>query len=240
MPGPFSLTRMEQTYDSTVAQDMMTLAYQHLPPGEFEPNVGQRLRTWEGDSPYFAGRPLRGPKGGHPLRPAHKRVTFRNIPSITKVVVHAFAAKASEDSANLHVAGMALQSITNAKVITHKVRHPVIQWGLKKGKFTSATAELTGEDMYHFLAKLVELVMPKVKDYKGVRWTSGDGTGNVSFGFDPEAVALFPEIEFNYDAYPERMIPGIHVQIQTSAKLDKEARLLLTGLGIPFTGKFQS
>ena len=71
---------------------------------------------------------------------------------------------------------------------------------LKKGKFTSCTVELKGEDMYHFLDKLVELVMPKVKDYKGVSWTSGDQTGNVSFGFDPEAVALFPEIEFNYDA----------------------------------------
>jgi large subunit ribosomal protein L5 len=111
---------------------------------------------------------------------------------------------------------------------------------LKKGKFTSCTAELTGEDMYHFLGKLVELVMPKVKDYKGVSWSSGDQTGNVSFGFDPEAVALFPEIEYNYDAFPEKMLPGIHVSIHTSAKLDKEARLLLTAMGVPFTGKFQS
>jgi large subunit ribosomal protein L5 len=130
----------------------------------------------------------------------HKRITFRNIPSIEKVVVHAFAANASDDSAHLHVAGMALQTITNVRVITHKVKHPVVQWGLKKGKSTSCTAELTGEDMYHFLAKLVELVMPKVKDYKGVSWTSGDQTGNVTFGFEPEDVALFPEIEFNYDA----------------------------------------
>lgn len=234
------MTRMQQTYDSTIAQDMMTMAYQHLPPGVQEPPVGQRLRSWEGESPYFAGRPLRAPKGGHPLRPVHKRITFKNIPTIEKVVVHAFAANASEDSAHLHVAGMALQSITNARVITHKVKHPVIQWGLKKGKFTSCTAELTGEDMYHFLGKLVELVMPKVKDYKGVRWSSGDQTGNVSFGFDPEAVALFPEIEYNYDAFPEKMIPGIHVNIQTSAKLDKEARLLLTAMGVPFYGKFQS
>jgi large subunit ribosomal protein L5 len=115
-------------------------------------------------------------------------------------VVHAFAADASDDSAHLHVAGMVLQSITNVRVTTHKIKHPVVQWGTKKGKSTSCTAELKGEDMYHFLAKLVELVMPKVKDYKGVSWTSGDNTGNISFGFDPEAVSLFPEIEFNYDA----------------------------------------
>jgi len=174
------------------------------------------------------------------MRPAHRRITFKNIPQIEKITVHAFANKASDDSAHLHVASMAVQAITNVRVTTHQVRMPVMQWGLKKGKFTSVTAELKNEDMYHFLAKVVDLVMPKVKDYKGVSWTSGDGTGNVSFGFDPEAVALFPEIELNYDAYPEKMIPGIHVTVQTSAKADKEARLLLTTLGIPFHGKFQS
>lgn len=186
----------------------------------------------------MAGRPLRAPKGGHPLRPAHRRITFQNIPEIKKVVVHAFCADASDDSAHLHVAGMALQSITNLRVRTHKVRHPVVQWGLKKGKFTSVTAELEREDMHHFLAKLVELVMPKVKDYKGVRWSAGDQTGNVTLGFDPEAVALFPEIEANYDAFPEKMIPGVHVTIQTSARVDKEARLLLGAMGVPFYGRF--
>lgn len=199
-PGPFSLSRLEQTYTSTIAQDVMTLAYAHLPPGVREPPIGQRLRTWEGASPYFANRGLRAPKGGHPMRPAHRRITFRNIPDLESITVHSFTPKASDDSAHLHVASMVVQAITNVRVQTHQVRMPVLAWALKRGKFVSVTAELKGEDMYHFLAKLVDLVMPKVKDYKGISWTSGDATGNVSFGFDPEAVALFPEIELNYDA----------------------------------------
>jgi large subunit ribosomal protein L5 len=109
------------------------------------------------------------------------------------------SSEASDDSAFLHVTGMAIQAITNVRVTTHKSRTGVQQWGLKKGKYVSVTADLKGEDMHHFLAKVIELVMPRIKDWKGVKGSSGDGTGNISFGFDAEAVALFPEIEVNYD-----------------------------------------
>ena len=60
--------------------------------------------------------------------------------------------------------------------------------------------ELKGEDSYHFLSKLVEVVMPKIKDYKGVSGGSGDGSGNLALGFGREVVGTFPEIEVNYDA----------------------------------------
>lgn len=106
---------------------------------------------------------------------------------------------ASNDSAYLHVAGMVMQSITNVRVVSHESRRAVQQWGLKKGKFVSVTADLYGEDMHHFLAKCVDLVMPRIKDWKGVKGSSGDWTGCISFGFDAESVALFPEIEVNYD-----------------------------------------
>jgi len=107
----------------------------------------------------------------------------------------------SGDSAYLHVMGMAIQAITNVRVTAHASRTNVQQWGLKKGKFASVTADLYGEDMYHFLAKVVDLVMPRIKDWRGVKGSSGDGTGNLSFGFDAEVVSLFPEIEVNYDMY---------------------------------------
>jgi large subunit ribosomal protein L5 len=107
--------------------------------------------------------------------------------------------QASNDSAYLHVAGMVVQSITNVRIETHQSKTGVMQWGLKKGKFVAVTADLYNEDMHHFLAKCVDLVMPRIKDWKGVKGTSGDGTGCISFGFDAETVALFPEIEVNYD-----------------------------------------
>jgi len=172
------------------------------------------------------------------LRPAHKRVTFRNLPKLTGITVHTMAKNASDDSAPLHVAGMVIQAITNVRVETHTSKVGVQQWGLKKGKYVSVTADLRGEDMYHFLAKCIELVMPRIKDWKGVKGSSGDSIGGISFGFDPETVALFPEIEVNYDMYPPKMIPGCHVTVHTSATTDREARLLLTSIGVPFHGQF--
>jgi large subunit ribosomal protein L5 len=199
-PGPFSFSRLEQTYQSTIAQDVMALTYMHLPPGKTEPAIGQRLRTWEGDSPYFPNRPLRAPKGGEVLRPVHRRITFRNIPQLERITVHSMSSEAGGgDSEYLHVMGMVIQNITNVRVTTHASKTNVQQWGLKKGKFASVTAELRGEDMYHFLSKVVDLVMPRIKDWRGVEGSSGDGTGNLSFGFESEVVALFPEVEVNYD-----------------------------------------
>ena len=63
--------------------------------------------------------------------------------------------------------------------------------------------ELRGEDMYNFLAKVVEVVMPRIKDYKGVSGSSGDSSGDIGWGFGPEVVGGFPEVEVNYDASVE-------------------------------------
>jgi len=73
-------------------------------------------------------------------------------------------------------------------------------WGLRSGKFCAVSTELRGEDMYHFLSKCVDVVMPRIKDWKGIKGSSGDSSGNISFGFTPEVVALFPEMEINYDS----------------------------------------
>lgn len=200
-PGPFSLPRLEQTYQSTIASDLLALTYQHFPPGYTAPPVGQRLREWTGDSPYFKNRPLRPPRGkGEELPLTTPPRTFRNIPKITKVVVHSMVPKAQEDSAHLHVAGMVLQAITNVRAVAHKARHNVVGWGLREGRFVSATATLEREDAHHFLAKLVDVVLPKIKEWKGVPGSTGDGSGNMTFGLTPDQLTLFPEVEVNYDA----------------------------------------
>ena len=174
-----------------------------MPVGFEAPPPKERLRSWVGESPYFANRPLRAPRGSAVLRPLHKPITFRNIPRLTRVTMHSMVPEASSanDSAWLHVAGMVLQVITGKKATPHVVKTPVVQWALKKGKHVSVTVDLQGEDMYHFLGKLVDIVLPRVKDWKGVPATSGDGVGNISFGLRPEDVALFPEVEVNYDMY---------------------------------------
>jgi large subunit ribosomal protein L5 len=118
------------------------------------------------------------------------------------ITVHTYVREViRQGSAPLHVAGMVLQAITNVRVQTHKSRAAESTWGVVPGKYTiAATAFLKGEDMYHFLGKLVNVVLPRIKDWQGVQATTGDGSGNLSFGLDPEVVGGFPEIEINYDS----------------------------------------
>lgn len=123
-----------------------------------------------------------------------------NIPKITGVVVHTHVGAANEHSAYLHVAGAVLQAITGRRVESHKNKQSVLAWGAKAGKYAAATATLTGEEMYDFLGRLVDFVLPRIKEWKGVSGGSGDETGNITFGLDPIAVATFPEIEVNIDS----------------------------------------
>lgn len=121
---------------------------------------------------------------------------------VERITVHSFVNQViKHGSGPLHVAGMVLQAITNVRVETHKSRTNVTEWGMVAGKQTvAATASLKGEDMYHFLGKLVKVVLPRIKDWRGVHATTGDGSGNLTFGLEPEVVGGFPEVEVNFDA----------------------------------------
>lgn len=177
----------------------MTMTYTHFPPGHEAPKKGERLRSWIGDSPYFKNRPSRGPRGGDTLKLLRRPITFRNIPRLEGVTVHTMVSGAIEDSAHLHVAGMAMQAITNVRAEAHMAKKSVAGFGIRAGQYLSVTCELEGENMYHFLSKVVDVVMPKIKDWPGVKGSSGDSSGNLAFGLTGEDVALFPEIEVNYD-----------------------------------------
>jgi large subunit ribosomal protein L5 len=178
----------------------MTLAYTHFPPGYTAPEKGARLRPWVGDSPYFKNRPVRGPRGADVLRLLRKPITWRNIPKLERVTVHSMIKEAKDgDSAPLHVAGMVLQAITGVRATPHATRKSVAGFGVREGQHLSLTCELRGEQMYDFLGKVIDVVMPKIKDWPGVKGSTGDFSGNLAFGFKPEEVAMFPEVEVNYD-----------------------------------------
>ncbi|OQE40094.1 hypothetical protein PENCOP_c006G04912 [Penicillium coprophilum] len=240
VPGPFSAPRAEQTFDSTVSPDIMTLCYVHTPPGFKPPPKSARLREWDDSSPYHKNRVLRGPRGGDVLRLLRKPIKFNNIPEVERITIHSYVknAAAERNSSWLHVAGIAVQAISNVRVETFKSKSNVAPWGIAANRDSVAVkAELYGENMYHFLGKLVDVVLPRIKDWEGVKGSSGDSSGNITFGLVPENVALFPELEINYDMYPPKMIPGCHITLHTTAKTDKDARLLLSAMGIPFYGK---
>ncbi|KAL8636475.1 MAG: hypothetical protein Q9228_006130 [Teloschistes exilis] len=129
-------------------------------------------------------------------------ITFRNIPQLEKIVVHHVIRDPSKrDSSYLHVAGMVLQAITNVRAEIAKAKHDVSTFGIRKDQTAMAVkAELRGENMYCFLSKVVDVVMPRIKEYKGVSGGSGDGSGNLAFGLQSSAVGAFPEVEVNYDS----------------------------------------
>ena len=113
--------------------------------------------------------------------------------------MHSMVKGAIENSAHLHVARMVMQAITNVRATAHATRKSVAGFGVREGQYLSVTCELRGENMYHFLSKVVDVVMPKIKDWRGVKGSSGDSSGNLAFGLTQEDVALFPEVEVNYD-----------------------------------------
>jgi large subunit ribosomal protein L5 len=178
----------------------MTMTYTHFPPGFVPPKKGDRLREWVGDNPYYKNRPRRGPRGGAVLRLLRKPITYANIPELEKVTVHTMVKGAISDSSHLHVAGMVMQAITGVRATAHKTKHSVAGFGVREGQFLSLTCELKGEAMYHFLGKVVDVVMPRIKDFRGMKGSSGDGSGNLAVGFSEEEVAVFPEVEVNYDS----------------------------------------
>ncbi len=109
--------------------------------------------------------------------------------------------EAKSSSAPLHVAGMIMQAITSVRATSHATKKSVAGFGVRSGQYLSVTCDLTGETMYHFLSKVVDVVMPKIKDFKGIKLSTGDKSGNLAFGLRPEDIALFPEIEVNYDMF---------------------------------------
>ncbi|KAK2628671.1 hypothetical protein QTJ16_001774 [Diplocarpon rosae] len=241
VPGPFNHTRLEQTYQAMIAPDLMTLGYVHRPPGTVKVPKADRLRTWDDSSPYHKGRPKRGPRGpGDQLRLIEKDINWRTIPKIDEVTVHCMVKGAIDDSSHLHVAGIMLQSITGVKPLVHKARKSVSQFGIRAGMAVSLTCTMRGNQAYEFVDKCVNLVFPRIKDWAGVNGagSTGDNSGNITWGFSRDGAILFPEVEINYDMYPPKLIPGFHVTVKTTATSDRHARLLLSAMGVPFYGEF--
>jgi len=114
--------------------------------------------------------------------------------------VHSFIRDASANKDLIQVAGMVVQAITNVRARVFEAKQNINTFNLRKGKPCAVGVELRGEDMYCFLSKMVAVVMPRIKEFQGVSGASGDGSGNIGWGFGPEVVGSFPEVEVNYDA----------------------------------------
>ncbi|MCJ1386863.1 hypothetical protein MMC17_009991, partial [Xylographa soralifera] len=206
-PGPFSLPRFAQTYTSTLRPDLMTLRYTHIPPGTPRLPPPQRLRAWDDSSPYYANRPLRKPRGSAHLPLLAVPITYRTVPAVARITVAAIVREAADNSAYLHVAGMVLQAMTGRRAEVHFARKSQIvgraTFNQKAGKPIAVSVTVEGEAMWYLLGTLVEVVGPGIKEWRGLKGSSGDGAGNLGLGLSAEVVGAWPEVEVNYDRWVE-------------------------------------
>ncbi|MCY9659370.1 50S ribosomal protein L5 [Paenibacillus chondroitinus] len=154
--------------------------------------------------------------------------TVMQVPKIEKVVINMGVGEAVSNSKVLDTAVEDLQKIAGQKPVVTKSKKAIAGFKLRENMPIGVKVTLRGERMYHFLDKLFNVSLPRVRDFRGISNKAFDGRGNYTLGLKEQLI--FPEIE--YDKVDK--VRGMDIVIVTTAKSDEEARELLTQLGAPF------
>ena len=150
------------------------------------------------------------------------------IPKMAKIVLNMGVGEASHNSKLAETIVNQLTKISGQKALSTKAKKSIAAFKLREGMPVGAMVTLRGERMYDFLQKLICVVLPRIRDFRGISPKSFDGRGNYTLGLKEQS--LFPEISYDeLDA-----IHGMNISIITTANTDEEARALLTALGMPF------
>ncbi|CCE90303.1 mitochondrial 54S ribosomal protein uL5m TDEL_0B01740 [Torulaspora delbrueckii] len=230
MPSTTHQDRSHEHYLNTVQPDLLLINYQHGYGGE----EGLKNRPWDGTSPYHINRQPKKPVGSKAQLPDIHPIKWHNIPGIDSVVLNCYVNEARDNQLYAISAALQLQQITGCKPTTLYSKTDVPTWKVRRGHQMGAKVELKGRPMSQFLSTLTEIVMPRIREYKGISNRSGNGYGSISFGLTSEDVKFFPEIDSNQDLWPKTF--GMHVNINTTAQNDAQARTLISGFQIPFHG----
>ena len=150
------------------------------------------------------------------------------IPRLEKIVINMGLGDCKDNAKALEVAVAELATISGQKPLVTKAKKSIANFKLRAGMNVGAKVTLRGDRMYEFADKLVSIVLPRVRDFRGVSAKAFDGRGNYSLGVREQLI--FPEIE--YDKVEK--IRGMEMIFVTTAKTDEEARELLRLLGMPF------
>lgn len=150
------------------------------------------------------------------------------IPKLEKIVINIGVGEATENAKTVDAAASDLGAIAGQKPIICKAKKSLASWKIREGMPLGCKVTLRGERMYEFLDRLINIALPRVRDFRGISSTSFDGRGNYAFGVKEQL--LFPEIDF------EKIdrVRGMDIIVVTTAKTDEEARELLTKFGMPF------
>lgn len=150
------------------------------------------------------------------------------IPKLEKIVVNMGVGEAAADKKKADAAVSELEAITGQKAVRTKATKSIAGFKLREGQVVGAKVTLRREQMYEFMDRLVNIALPRVRDFRGLNGKSFDGRGNYAMGIKEQIV--FPEID--YDKIDE--IRGMDIVICTTAKNDDEARALLAKFDMPF------
>lgn len=160
-----------------------------------------------------------------------KKFGYKNVvevPKIEKVVINMGVGEAKDNIKALEAAVKDLEIITGQKVVTTKAKNAVANFKIREGMPIGCKVTLRGEKMYEFVDRLINLALPRVRDFRGVNPNAFDGRGNYALGIKEQII--FPEIE--YDKVDK--VRGMDIIFVTTAKTDEEARELLTLFNMPF------
>ena len=160
-----------------------------------------------------------------------KKFGYKNvmqIPKLEKIVINMGVGEAKENAKVLDSAVKDLEIITGQKAVVTRAKKSVANFKLREGMPIGCKVTLRGEKMYEFTDRLVNLALPRVRDFRGVNPDAFDGRGNYALGIKEQLI--FPEIE--YDKVDK--VRGMDIIFVTTAETDEEARELLTLFGMPF------
>ncbi len=154
--------------------------------------------------------------------------SIMQVPKIDKIVINMGLGEAVGNAKLLDVAVDELKTISGQKPVITRAKKSIAGFKVREGMPIGAKVTLRGERMYYFLDKLMNVALPRVRDFRGVSNKAFDGRGNYTLGLKEQLI--FPEIEYD----KVNKIRGMDVVIVTTAKNDEEARELLKQLGMPF------
>jgi len=161
-----------------------------------------------------------------------KEFSYENImevPKIEKIVLNMGLGEAVQNPKIIDSAVEELSMIAGQRAVVTRAKKSIATFKLRQGMPIGCRVTLRKDKMYDFLAKLVHIALPRVRDFRGVSKKAFDGRGNYALGIKEHII--FPEID--YDKIDK--IKGLNIVITTTAKTDKEGRFLLAQMGIPFT-----
>ena len=154
---------------------------------------------------------------------------IEQVPKLVKISVNRGIGEASKNSKELDASVQELALMIGQQPTVNKASKSVAGFKIRDGMAIGASVTLRQESMYNFLTKIIHIVLPRIRDFRGISPNSFDGRGNYNLGLKEQLI--FPEV--SYDDVTQ--IRGLDISIVTTAKTDEEAQALLKGFGLPFS-----